>query len=271
MLTSVAAMTAMTRGPLPARVYWVRRAMVLGTALLLVVGVARLLGGGGDADPEPEGAVRVAAAEPSASASLRPVVSPRAQEASRGGTGEQSRKRKQQKAEPVLVDPEGVCTADDIAVTPLVKHAEAGRDVPIVLELRTIEAAACTWQVSPETLTVQITSGDDDIWSSRQCPKAVPTERVVVRQAATTEVEMRWSGRRSDEECSDLAGWAMPGWYHVAAAALAGEPSDVQFELERPRPEVVVQTVPAKPGKGERDGGAGGRGQDAEQGPPKHR
>ena len=37
------AMTAMTRGPLPARVYWRRRALVVLLALGLVVGTARLL------------------------------------------------------------------------------------------------------------------------------------------------------------------------------------------------------------------------------------
>ena len=40
--------------------------------------------------------------------------------------------------------------------------------------------------------------------------------------------------------------WALPGWYHVAVAALAGEPSDVQFELEKPEPKVVTETVPPK-------------------------
>jgi hypothetical protein len=33
----------------------------------------------------------------------------------------------------------------------------------------------------------------------------------------------------------------------VAAAALAGEPSDVQFELERPEREEVTRTVKPKP------------------------
>ncbi|HEX5862149.1 MAG TPA: hypothetical protein VFY58_09925, partial [Nocardioides sp.] len=48
-------------------------------------------------------------------------------------------------------------------------------------------------------------------------------------------------------ECSELTSWALPGWYHVAAAALAGEPSDVQFELERPEREEITKTVRPKP------------------------
>ncbi len=64
-----------------------------------------------------------------------------------------------------------------------------------------------------------------------------------------------WNGKRSDDECSRLTDWALPGWYHVAAAALAGEPSDAQFELEQPRRQ------PAEP---ERD--RGDRGEEKNQG-----
>ena len=119
-------------------------------------------------------------------------------------------------------------------MTPTVDNPVAGRDVRIVLELRTIVSEACTWEVSPETMTLKITSGDDEIWTSRHCPRAVRREEVTLRRDHTTRVEVTWDdARRSDEECSKLTKWALPGWYHVAAAALAGEPSDLQFELER--------------------------------------
>ena len=47
-------MNRATRRRLPARVYWVRRLMVLGIATLLVVGIAQLLGGssGGSSGPD---------------------------------------------------------------------------------------------------------------------------------------------------------------------------------------------------------------------------
>src|SRR3954451_8813871 len=48
-LTSVGLMARLTRGPLPARVYWVRRLLVLGTAFALVLGIGHLLSGGSDA------------------------------------------------------------------------------------------------------------------------------------------------------------------------------------------------------------------------------
>ena len=264
-------MTALTRGPLPARVYWTRRLMVLGTAVLLVFGLARLLTGG-DGAPTPERAVQVAAT-PSPTTTAIPVVREPPASGQRTERGGQEKKEKKADPEPVLAAPQGVCAAEDIAVTPEVDRAVAGRTVLLVLELRTVESAACTWEVSPENLTVKITSGKDDIWSSRECPRAVPTRTVVVRQAVGTKVGLPWSGRRSDDECSRFTEWALPGWYHVAAAALAGEPSDLQFELERPRRQVVTKTVPAKPDsqRDDRDGRDDKRDRDRKQDPPKHR
>jgi hypothetical protein len=231
--------------------------MVLGTAVLLVFGIARLLGTGSDASsPPPQKQAVQAAATSSATTAPPPPGVTRTTEPKRA-------KASKTPEEPVLATPSGPCLDEDIAVTPEVEKAEAGSRVRIVVGLRTINAEACTWRVSPESLTIKITSGDDDIWSSRECPKAVPTADVVVRRAVTKNVSIYWSARRSDDECSRQTTWALPGWYHVAVAAFAGEPSDLQFELTRPEPKVVTQTVPPQGGKN------GGKNQGNDQ--PKHR
>jgi hypothetical protein len=258
-------MTALTRGPLPARVYWTRRIMVLGTALLLVFGLARLLTGGSDASAPEAGAQAVqAGAAPTTSAATTTASPPPGVTQAR----EPRKPQKKKSREPVLAEPDGPCVDEDIAVTPEVEKAVAGSPVLIAVGLRSIDAEACTWQVSPETMTLKITSGKDDIWLSRQCPGAVPTRNVVVRQDATATVRVRWSARRSDDECTRQTTWALPGWYHVAVAALAGEPSDLQFELERPRREVVTQTVAPQP---DRDDKNGKNDKNDEKDQPKHR
>lgn len=247
-------MSALTRGPLPARVYWTRRLLVLGTAFLLVFGLARVLTGSSDASSEAGGqAVRSAATPTPTTPTVTQTVGP--------GREQRDRKGKQAKA-PVLADPEGTCVDQDVAVEPTVRRPYAGQEVAIVLKLSTLESEACTWEVSPESVTVKITSGKDDIWSSRECPGSIPTEDVVVRDNVDTSVAVTWHGRRSDEECSRLTQWALPGYYHVTAAALAGEPEDVQFELERPRRPHVTKTVQPKPedeGKAKKKGGDGSR------------
>lgn len=241
----------LTRGPLPAQVYWRRRLAVLGVAVLLVVGVARLLGSGSDGSSAsdraeladaPAAAASSATSDPTTSPPPTPSASPTP--AAPTSTA------------PVPAVPDGPCVDSDVAVTPEVTEAVAGprHGVTIALQVRTITDEACTWTVSARTLTMKITSGKDDIWSSRECPRVLPKQRVTLRRAESTTLNVTWNARRSDEECSKLTAWAMPGFYHVSAAALAGEPSEVQFELLAPQPAVVTKTVEPRQEKGAKKG-----------------
>ena len=234
-------MTSLTRGPLSPRVYWRRRVLLVALAVLLVFGLARLLDAGSDASSAPDAATPVAAV-PTSTVTVTPGATATTRQRGEGRPAKGKKKR----SEPVLAAPTGSCADSDIAVTPTVPRAVAGRDVFLVLELRTIQAEACTWGVSPETLTLKITSGKDDIWASRQCPRAVPTRSVVVRSAVSTSIGVTWNAKRSDDECSRLTHWALPGYYHLAAAALAGEPADVQFELEAPARAVITRSPSPK-------------------------
>lgn len=234
----------MTRGPLPARVYWTRRIFVLGTALLLVFGIARLLGNGSDAADN--GAAQLSADTTTSSSSGSPSVDASTTVSETAKPGKKNRTRTPDPT-PTLAAPTGTCSGADVAVTPEVKDAVGGRPVLLVLQLRTMVSEACTWRVAPDSLAVSITSGEDDIWSTRECRRAIPVREVVVRKAATTQIGVTWNGKRSDETCSRFTDWAMPGWYHVTAAALGGEPSDVQFELVKPTPETITRTITPSP------------------------
>jgi len=232
------------RGPLPARVYWVRRTLVLSVALVLVFGIAHLLGGGESS----RDTARVVGSDvgPSASSSgssagstADAVPSPGGARADRGGKG-----GKPEKTETPLAQPTGPCPGSDVVVKPKVLDAaHAGSLVHLRLKLTTETSPACTWTVSPESVVVKITSGDDRIWSSQDCPTAVPDADVVLRDDLPAKVDMDWRGQRSDSTCSRQPAWAMPGFYHVEAAAFGAEPTDVQFELEQP----VAPTRTAKP------------------------
>lgn len=260
----------MTRGPLPARTYWVRRVMVLGTALLLVFAIGRMLGGGSDGS-DGDDTARLSAESPTSSA-------PSTTGTSTAPTATATRTKKPRKGRtseaPVLAAPTGPCVGSDVVVEPRVRNAVAGRDVLVGLQLRTISSEACTWRVSPETLTLKITSGEDRIWSSRDCPRAIVRRDVIVRKAVTTKVGVIWSdAKRSDADgCTALTEWAMPGWYHATAAALGGEPSDLQFELTTPTAATITRTAtptqtpegkpkknkPAKPGATDPSGSPSG-------------
>jgi hypothetical protein len=155
----------------------------------------------------------------------------------------------------VLPDPSGPCSDGDVFITPTVPAPVGGADITVVLNLQTRASEACTWHLSPETMRMNIVSGPDQIWLSKQCPDAIPEQDVVVRLASVTQVPVVWHARRSDEECSDRTAWALPGFYHVRAAVLGGEPTDVQFELLAPAPPTVTQTAQPADKKGKHDKG----------------
>lgn len=226
------------RGPLPPRVYWTRRLVLLAMALVLVIGVAKLLGSSSDAS-DPSSEERAVTAGASTTSPATQTAAPRVKK---------KKRKKQTPTEPPLAEPTGPCANSDIVATPVVAEAYGDTDVAITLNLRALETPACTWTVSAETLTVSITSGDDFIWGSRHCPTSIPVQDVVVRQAVDAPVQVVWPGaRRSDEDCSTNTDWALPGFYHVEAAALGGEPTDVQFELVVRPSEVITKTVTPKP------------------------
>lgn len=243
----------LTRGPLPASVYWRRRAYALLTVcavVSLVAGLTRSVTGGEDerAQVSLSGAATTAAeptADSTAGAPTSSLPTDDAADAARqsGAQGKgkgKGRKGKGAEAEPALPEPQGSCLEQDVLVRPEVSSAVAGRPVTVTLRLRTRMAEACTWELSPKTFTWKITSGPDEIWTSRECPRAVPTRELVVRRDTETTTDLVWGGRRSDTECSRLTEWALPGWYHATVAPLAGEPKDTQFELGSPTPATVT-------------------------------
>jgi hypothetical protein len=140
--------------------------------------------------------------------------------------------------------PGGVCRRPDISVAPQIRESIGGAPVTIELQIG-VSGGACHWRFAPETVAVKVTSGSDEIWSSQDCPGAISPEKLVLRRNKPVPVSLEWSAKWSDESCSDRTDWAKAGWYHVAAAALGGEPDRLHFELSKPAPSVV--TRPPKP------------------------
>jgi hypothetical protein len=226
------------RGRLPRHVYWVRRSVVLGVALLLVFGIGKLLGGTGEdpagSDIEASTSSAQQSQEPSQAVSVAPV----APQATTKGNGKQGQQP--------LAAADGECRDDEVSVLPSVPRAWGAQPITIRLGLSSLQPA-CTFNVSPESVVVKITSGDDRIWSSQDCPDAIPTRDVIVRSAVPTYVDVVWSGRRSDETCSASADWADKGYYHVFGAALGSTPTDVQFQIVRAPTAVITKTAKPKP------------------------
>lgn len=236
-------MSAVTRprGPLPARVYWVRRVVLLGAVFLLVFTMGKVLGGGGDGDDGKDAAQAVAGEQSSDAVpeetGTPPVNEPRKKKA---------KKPKPKKTKEPLPEPTGDCDPADIRIGALVSRVANDGRVRIPLEVKGNEEA-CTFDVSASSVVIKITSGSDQIWSSQECSAKVDAGEVVVREEKPAKVVLLWNGRRSDDECSQGTKWALPGGYHVVSAALGGEPTDRYFELTTPpRKKVYKETKPKK-------------------------
>jgi len=246
---------ARPRGRLPARVYWFRRSLVLLTALALVFAIGRLLSGGGGSAGD---AATVTASTPSKTPTQQAVAGPVPIQPA--GTGQATQPAPSSTGAPVtLAVPDGPCAADEVTVTPSVPVAVAGQRVNLVLDL-TGTKPACTFTVSSDTLVAKVTSGADRVWTTQDCPASIKSASVVVRSAAPTQVVVSWSGRRSDDQCSRATPWALPGYYHLAAAAIGSEPGDAQFQLTSPPRPVVTKTARPKVKKKPSSGGVGGKG-----------
>ncbi|MEO5711479.1 MAG: hypothetical protein ABIQ59_16850 [Nocardioidaceae bacterium] len=236
-------MTTVTRprGPLPPRVYWTRRLLLVVVAFALVFGLARLLGSGGSGGPT----ARPVGATPS-SADAQVTTPGAGSQAIATGPAAGTGKKRNKKATPTptpLASPSGACADTDVVTTPSVKGtAYAGQPVVFTMTLATQVSEACTWEVSSRTLVVKVTSGVDRIWSTQECFGAVPKQSVVVRRDHPTTVAVGWNGQRSDTDCTRSTAWAEPGYYHVVSASFGADPVDVQFELKSPVPRTITAT-----------------------------
>jgi hypothetical protein len=221
------------RGPLASRVYWTRRLIVLTLAFGLVFGLAHLLGSGSDGKSGGGDTATPVAADATSS---NPTTN---------GPSHRPTKKKPPKTytPPPLAQPDGPCSDNEVVVRPVLTSPVAGDRVTVGLEIASNDSAACTFRVSPSTVVVKLTSGSDFIWSSQECPKSMPTVDVVARTVVPAKVNVFWSGKRSDAGCSHTTQWAEAGWYHAISAALGGEPTDVQFQLELPTSQTITKTV----------------------------
>ena len=242
-------MPPLTRGPLPPGVYWRRRVFVLLLAGTLVFVIASVLGGGSDAKDDGVPAAQQAGGEVEASQTIT------VRDRKKGRKGRRNGPVQGPTYDPaVMVDPEGNCEPADIKITPRIETAVAGDPVTIGLSLQTIQAEACYFRIGADKVTIKITKGGREVWTSRECPDPVPSESVVVRRVVATVVQMTWTpypqGRKG-AECPGADEWLLPGSFTATAAALGGEPAESDFVLGSPTPETT--TITPDP-KGDRKG-----------------
>ncbi len=239
-------------GPLPRRVYWVRRLLLILIVVALVWGVTRLVaanasGDGAGADPSPT--AEEVEETPTAAPTDEPRLSRRDRRRERiKQERQEKRERRETRQEEreanrvrtisaALDPPEGACDLTQVSVLPSVPPGyEAGGTVDLRLAFSTLQPMPCSLDLDADRLLLLISADDEQIWTSTRCRDAIPEHSVVLRPFWTTVVQVPWTGQRTGERCSPRAPFAAPGQYQLQAAVLTGEPAATEFTLLEPPP-----------------------------------
>jgi hypothetical protein len=170
-------------GPLPPRVYWLRRLIPLGALALLILVVALACSGGSD---------------PSRPTASTPTTSPSASPTRSSGSV-------------------AACTSDQLAVvasTDADSYA-AGTLPQLKVAIRNTSFQPCRLTESPSTRTWTIVSGTDQVWSTEGCASSHTATVTTLKPGKSVRHSTAWNRHRSDKQCNVSDATADPGTYQL--------------------------------------------------------
>jgi hypothetical protein len=230
-------------GPLPARVYWVRRLVLVGVVVLVVALLWWLVSGLGSSSPSggspndaalpgPTGSTTSVPPPPSTATNRAPVTdttSPTHHHRVSRHTGKHGTKPQRTQS---LAPPTGTCAASNVDIGVQVSDTKVGETTPVTLSLTTLDSTACTLQITPTAMVLRITSGPDVIWTSDDCPNLLPARQVVVRGDPATTYKFSWDGHRSVQGCVSPGQLADPGGYWIEVALVGADVHKAYFDVK---------------------------------------
>lgn len=235
-------------GPLPPRVYWVRRLLAVAVVLALITAVwwigGKIAGWAGEPADGADSASSGGAETPPSGAG-QPAGGGQGQGrddeqvgGSRGGKhgdkrgGENGGKRGDKRGDKQpLAAPSGPCAVTDVAMTVSAEGAPAGAGTPVTLRLTSLAEPACTLAITPDVLVLRITAGADVVWSSDDCPDELAAAEVVVRRQPATTYVFDWDGNASTDTCAAPGAVAPAGDYRAEAALVGADAHAGSFTL----------------------------------------
>lgn len=187
-------------GTQPARVYWLRRGVVVLAVLLLVAALAFVF------RPEPEAPVAAVPVSPSPSATPTPSATPSAPatpSASPTPTG------------PLACD----ATNTQLGLAAYQKVKQDGKQ-RFAVTITNSGTQSCVLSLTPATFDLVVTSGSDRIWTTAHCDKWVPTAKQTLKAGKSHEFTISWGVARSGAGCKTGKAVLGAGTY-VATATFA--------------------------------------------------
>ncbi|HYN75545.1 MAG TPA: hypothetical protein VEV13_05045 [Candidatus Limnocylindria bacterium] len=213
-------------GPLPARVYWVRRALAVVVAVAALLAAAWAWGavtGGGEGGtpvatgPTPGSSGSVSPA-PSSSPSVSPTPAP-------SGSVSPSPK-------PTATGTRA-CADDDIAVTAATSSTTypAGKDPRFTVKVTNTSKKACTRNVGQRAMEVRVSQGETIIWSSDHCAPGGSADVITLGPGKSFTTSVVWSRTLSEKGCPTSQPPAPAGTYALNGRNLKVLSEPVAFAL----------------------------------------
>lgn len=177
-------------GPHEPRVYWLRRAVVIGLILVLIVVLTEAFAGGSSKPPKKN----------------RPVTHP-----STTTTATSS-------ASTPATTTVSACspTALTLALSTDSDSYKAGQSVKLIGAFSNSGTSSCTLSVAPSREIWTVKSGTDTIWTSKHCVSSDLAKQVTIKAGGRNTVSTVWDGHRQDPGCASGA-VALRGEYTLSA------------------------------------------------------
>ena len=191
---------------LPARVYWVRRLVVLGIPLLVVVLVIVWLGGRGDDGGSAPSASTTTSSAPAVSTAVDPAAPAPSPSTSKEAGGV----------------PDCSAASLALAMTATATSFGPGASPTFDVSITNTGSVPCLVDAGEASREIVITSGADRVWSSRDCIVAgTETRDLLLPAAGADATQLAWNRIRSAPGCP--AGLPAPGaGTYSAQLTLAG-------------------------------------------------
>jgi hypothetical protein len=205
----------MTVGPLPATVYWRRRAIVLGAVAVVVAlaawALAAATSSAGGSDDKKAGGLSVAG---TASGSPRPVPtllsgSPSGV-APAGSTGS---------TDPAPTGPVPTCTDAELTVVPAVVGGtvRSGSSPSLSITIGSTASHDCSRDIGADQQELRLMHGETRIWSSDDCDAAHGSYVATFHPGAHATYDVVWSGKTSTPGCQGPRTTVPAGTYQLLA------------------------------------------------------
>lgn len=201
-------------GPEEPQIYWRRRALVGGIAVVVLVLLWFLLWPKGS-DPEPAPAAAPASAAPSTAPSEAPVASPSASPSSSALSGDE-------------------CADADVkvAVTANESSYPTGVDPKLTMSITNAGTLSCQRDVGSQANEIIVSSGGVRVWSSDDCSTNAAPDVVTLKAGEAASVTVDWPRTGSDPGCANTGTPAAAGAYDAVGRNGKVQSTKTTFTLQ---------------------------------------